>query len=154
MCISGQDTTVLNVPRKRAILAYRHWGIGTDWSKDGTPYVLCPSFTSSYWAGNRRVQIKNPWLKPVAVANRKPPKSWTSDFGIHALAQACDPGCCVAGTVRLWGKVVVHRNSRGGIEGYRAQYARVTTISRSRSNQGRLEDLKGIAKRLGARMVK
>lgn len=155
MCINGRDTTVLQVSKSKAILAYRHWGISYEYIDGDWRYVLCPSFTTSYWSGNKQIRIENPWGKLVAVSNRKPPASYASDFGLHASAEPVEPGCVAAGTVRLWGRVVVHRYERtGAIAGYRAQYARVTSISRSLSNQDRIHDLEGIAKRLGARMVK
>jgi hypothetical protein len=153
MCINGSHTTVLNVRKSKAILAYRHWVIGYE----SGGYVLRPSFAVSYTNGSRVIMIRNPWREKVAVANRKPSASYRSNFGIHATSrsQRLTDGNPAVGTVRLWGKVVVHRYHEGGpIQGYRAQYARVTSISRSLSSGPYTMQLEQIAKRLGARMVK
>lgn len=139
MCISGRFTTVRNIRRSRAIIAYRNWSYRDDMLKPAH-YRAWPEAKT--------------WLTKLAKSNRIPPKACHSDIGLHALQ---DPhrDNDVSGTVRLWGRVIVHRETaRGKPIGYRAQHAEIVSL-RLHSNSGNLtlETIRDVAKRYGVRVT-
>jgi hypothetical protein len=123
MCISGTPSGVHYVDPRHATPAWRSF------SADPVTLLLRPASRLG------RETDERCWYGRVAKAHARPTGRRDSDLGIHASARPSEG--VVVGKVRLFGRVVEHKNSvTGQITGYLAEYAEIVGLSVKHSSAG------------------
>jgi hypothetical protein len=120
MCITGKPQPPQDLAPRQGVIAWRKFQV----SDDGTR--LEPAFSLG------RASHPYCWAGRVAKAHKRPTGKTLSDVGLHAYARRAQINTPasdeVVGKVRLFGRVVTHRDHKGAVVGYLAEYAEIVGL--------------------------
>ncbi len=111
MCNLGKVKRIVEIPREKALLAYRAWKVG-----------LQSLF---------RTRARTKWALGKVVRAQARPKE-TNRVGLHAFKdhrlrrRYYNGSSLILGTIKVWGTVIIHEY------GYRATHAEIVRISKGK----------------------